>query len=133
MKRPSDRLDHKVARILQTPSATRDRIGQGQYLTREAENPIGTLEQTLDDILASEPVFDKVCRAVGEKLPFFRLDLVADKGLAANVITEAEAELLRKTEVARKAAIDVDDFDPIDLPADKSLYGEQEQRANDAA
>lgn len=133
LKRPSDRLDHKVARILQTPSATRDRIGQGQYLTREAENPIGTLEQTLDDILASEPVFDKVCRAVGEKLPFFRLDLVADKGLAANVITEAEAELLRKTEVARKAAIDVDDFDPIDLPADKSLYGEQEQRANDAA
>lgn len=133
LKRPSDRLDHKVARILQTPSATRDRIGQGQYLTREVENPIGTLEQTLDDILASEPVFDKVCRAVGEKLPFFRLDLVADKGLAANVITEAEAELLRKTEVARKAAIDVDDFDPIDLPADKSLYGEQEQRANDAA
>lgn len=133
LTRPSDKLDHKVARILQTPSATRDRIGQGQYLTREKENSIGMLEQTLEDILACEPIFDKVCRAIGEKLPFFRLDLVAEKGLAANAITEVEAELLRKTEVARKAAIDVDDFDPIDLPADKSLYEEQVKQTTNAA
>ncbi|WP_029855338.1 acyl-CoA dehydrogenase domain-containing protein, partial [Vibrio parahaemolyticus] len=31
-KAPSDKLDSKVARILQTPSATRSRIGRGQYL-----------------------------------------------------------------------------------------------------
>ena len=121
LTKPSDRTEHKVARILQTPSESRNRIGQGQYLTRESGNILGQLEQTLDDILACEPIFDKVCQATGEKLPFFRLDLVAEKGLAANAITAQEAELLSKTEVARKAVIDVDDFDPIELAADKSL------------
>lgn len=115
LTKPSDVTDHKVAVILQTPGDTRRRLGHGQYLTRHKDNLFGQLEQTLEDILASEPVFDKVCRALNQKLPFYQLDLVAEKGLAINAITEQEAELLRKTEKGRKAAIDVDDFDPDDL------------------
>ena len=111
LKKPSDSLDHKVARLLQAPSETRDRLGQGQFLTPMPENLMGRLEQTLKDILACEPIFDKVCQAVDEKLPFYRLDLVAEKGLAADAINEDEAQLLRDTEITRKAAIDVDDFD----------------------
>jgi len=37
--------------------------------------------------------------------------------LAANIITEKEAALLTATEIARKATIDVDDFDSDDLKA----------------
>ena len=133
LTKPSDVTDHKVARILQTPSETRDRIGQGQYLTQEEGNLLGQLEETLQDILAAEPIFEKVCRAVGKKLPFFRLNEVADQGLAANAITEQEAELLRKAEKGRKAAIDVDDFDPIDLPAVKSLLTEAQVSQENAA
>ncbi|MFB0998746.1 MAG: DUF1974 domain-containing protein, partial [Colwellia sp.] len=47
LKKPSDITDQKVAKILQTPSKTRDRLGHGQYLTREPENILGQLEQTL--------------------------------------------------------------------------------------
>ncbi|MAG76025.1 MAG: acyl-CoA dehydrogenase [Colwelliaceae bacterium] len=133
LTKPSDKLDHKVSRILQTPSETRNRIGQGQYLTREPENVLGMLEQTLDDILAAEPVYDKVCRAVGKKLPFFRLNEVAEQGLAANAITAEEAELLKRAEIGRKATIDVDDFDPSDLPAGKLLLDEIAQRQEHAA
>ncbi|MFD2166924.1 acyl-CoA dehydrogenase FadE [Thalassotalea euphylliae] len=133
LTKPSDKLDHKVSRILQTPSETRNRIGQGQYLTREPENVLGMLEQTLDDILAVEPVYDKVCRAIGKKLPFFRLNEVAEQGLAAKAITEEEAELLRRAEVGRKATIDVDDFDPMDLPANHSLFEEQTAKQENAA
>lgn len=133
LTKPSDRTDHKVARILQTPSATRDRIGQGQYLTREEGNLLGQLEETLDDIISAEPIFDKVCIAVGKKLPFFRLNEVAEIGLAANAITEAEAQLLIKAEKGRKAAIDVDDFDPMDLPANKALLDEAKQNQEHAA
>ncbi|MCH2057782.1 MAG: acyl-CoA dehydrogenase FadE [Thalassotalea sp.] len=133
LTKPSDKLDHKVSRILQTPSETRNRIGQGQYLTREPENVLGMLEQTLDDILAAEPVYDKVCRAVGKKLPFFRLNEVAEQGLEANAITAEEAELLKRTEIGRKATIDVDDFDPSDLPAGKLLLDEIAQRQEHAA
>lgn len=121
LSKPSDKLDHKVSRILQTPSAARTRLGAGQYMTRDGKNVFGQLEQTLDDILACEPIFDKVCKAAGEKLPFYRLNNVAEKGLALGAITESEADLLRRTEIGRKAAIDVDDFEPSELQADKSL------------
>tara|TARA_R110000737_G_scaffold48658_4_gene69145 strand:- start:1999 stop:4269 length:2271 start_codon:yes stop_codon:yes gene_type:complete len=111
LKRPSDETDHKVAALLQYHNETRSRLGQGQYLTREPGNVLGQLEQTLEDIIACEPIFDKICRELGQRLPFYDLDLVAEKGLAANIISEEEAALLTATEIARKAAINVDDFD----------------------
>ena len=110
LTKPSDMVDHQVAKILQTPSAARDRLGQGQYISQVPENLLGNLEKTLTDILRCEPIFERVCHAIGEKLPFYRLDIVADKGLAADAINEEEALLLRQTEIARKSVIDVDDF-----------------------
>ena len=121
LTKPSDKCDHKVANILMTPGDTRTRLGQGQYLTPDENNLIGQLEQALADILASEPIYDKVCLALGKKLPFYQLDKVAEQGLKVNAITEQEAELLLKAERGRLAVINVDDFDPHELPANKSL------------
>ncbi|GAA0822030.1 acyl-CoA dehydrogenase FadE [Colwellia asteriadis] len=117
---PKDTLDHTVARILQTPSPTRTRLGQGQFLTRNNTNVFGRLEQTLEDIINAEPIFDKVCKALNEKFPFYLLDVVAEKGLAAEVISSAEAELLVKAEQGRKWAIAVDDFDSSDIENKKA-------------
>ncbi|WDE07344.1 acyl-CoA dehydrogenase [Thalassomonas viridans] len=133
LTKPSDKRDHQVARLLQTPSDARSRLGEGQYLARESSNLMGQLEQTLDDIVACEPIFEKVCRAVGTKLPFYRLNEVAEQGLACGAINETEAELLRRAETGRKAAIDVDDFDPADLPADKSLLKDEAKKQPHAA
>lgn len=135
LKKPSDRLEHKVARMMQTPSEARNQLGKGCYLERIDSNPIGLQEQTLDDILAAEPVYDKVCRAAGERLPFFRLNEVADKGLELGVLNEREAALLRRAEEGRLKAINVDDFDPEELMADKSLLHEDSltQQSNEAA
>ena len=115
LTKPSDILDHQVAKFLQTPSEARTRLGEGQYLTPEPNNIMGMLELTLNDIIVSEPLYEKVCRAVGTKLPFYQLDKIAETGLIAGAITQSEAEHLRKTEIGRKAAIDVDDFDPEEL------------------
>ncbi|WDE10060.1 acyl-CoA dehydrogenase FadE [Thalassomonas haliotis] len=133
LTKPSDKRDHQVARLLQTPSDARSRLGEGQYLTREDSNLMGQLEQTLDDIVACEPIFEKVCRALGTKLPFYRLNEVAEQGLACGAINESEAELLRRAETGRKAAIDVDDFDPADLMADKSLLKDEGKNQPHAA
>ncbi|WP_270803874.1 MULTISPECIES: acyl-CoA dehydrogenase FadE [Aeromonas] len=122
LNRPCDKLDQQVARLLQTPSETRSRLAKGQYLTREEGNPFGLLEQALDDVLAAEPLFEKVCKSDGIKRPFMALDKVADMGLAAGVLTQSEAELLRRAEVSRLRTINVDDFDPIDLVANKTLF-----------
>ncbi|EHH1243195.1 acyl-CoA dehydrogenase [Vibrio parahaemolyticus] len=127
-KAPSDKLDSKVARILQTPSATRSRIGRGQYLEPTEHNPSGKIELALSVILQAEPVFDKVCKAQGKRRPFLRLDMIAQEGLEQGVITQEEAELLREAEQHRLDTINVDDFEP-ELLAAKPLYPQMDSVA----
>ncbi len=117
LTKPSDSIDHKVAKLLQTPGAARNRLGHGQYLTRDGNNVFGLLEQTLEDIITCEPIFARVCLAIDKKLPFYHLDKVAELGLAAEAISEQEAQLLIKTEQGRKTIIAVDDFDARELAA----------------
>jgi len=121
LTKPSDNLDHKVAQLLQTPCEARNRLGKWQYLVRDGKNVFGILEETLEDIIACEPVFTKVCIATDKKLPFYQLDKVAGLGLSVNAITEKEAQLLIKAEQGRKAVIDVDDFDSNELIAPNLL------------
>ncbi|TRY30192.1 acyl-CoA dehydrogenase FadE [Aliiglaciecola sp. M165] len=119
--RPSDELDHQIATILQTPSDTRNRLAEGQYTGRDEGNAMGKLEQILDDVLAAEPLYDKVCDAAGERFPFTQLDEVGQKGLALGVLTDEEAALMNRAEQGRLDTINVDDFKPEELMADKSL------------
>ncbi|MDF2155513.1 acyl-CoA dehydrogenase FadE [Vibrio sp. CAU 1672] len=116
-KAPSDKLDSKVARILQTPSATRSRIGRGQYLAPTEHNPAGKIELALKVILQAEPVFDKVCKAQGKRRPFLALDRIALDGLEQGIISPEEADLLTEAEQHRLATINVDDFSPEHLAA----------------
>ena len=116
-KAPSDQLDSEVARILQTPSATRDRLGRNQYFQASEFNAAGKVEQALHVILQAEPVFNKVCQAIDERRPFLRLDLIADIGLEKGIIDSDDAKLLRDAEQHRLYVINVDDFDPKHLAA----------------
>ncbi|PKF50611.1 acyl-CoA dehydrogenase FadE [Enterovibrio nigricans] len=118
--KPSDKLDGKVARILQTPGETRSRIGRGQFFEASEHNTVGKIEKALLDILAAEPIYKKVCEKTEQKLPFMFLDKVADIGLKAGIISEKEAELLCIAEAGRMETISVDDFDPNELAAAKS-------------
>jgi acyl-CoA dehydrogenase len=115
LSKPSDKLAQKVSKILQTPSAARNRLGHGQYLVRDGKNIFGRLEQTFEDIINCEAVFEKVCRSLNKKLPFYQLDKVAEMGLEHNLISETEAELLISAETGRRWAIQVDDFDTKEL------------------
>ncbi len=112
-KAPSDVIEHKIAHILQNPSSARDRLGQGQYLG----NVYGDMEQTLRNMIAVEPIHERICKALGEKLTMTNLDLLAERALKDNIIDEEEAALLRETEKGRLRAINVDDFDSNELVA----------------
>ncbi|WP_412503081.1 acyl-CoA dehydrogenase FadE [Shewanella chilikensis] len=130
LKRPSDVLDHKVAKIMQTPCASRDRLGKGQFWEACDNNAVGIQEQTFKDILAAEPLYDKVCKAAGKRLPFMWLDKVAAEGKALGVLSDDEVALLERAEIGRMKSINVDDFDPAELKA-QSL--EQDSREEQAA
>lgn len=116
-KQPSDKLDHKLAQILQTPSATRSRLGRHQYLTPSEHNPAGKIELALNVVLQAEPVFDRVCKELEQRRPFTQLDIFAAEALEKGLINEDEAELLIEAEQHRLATINVDEFDPVALRA----------------
>ncbi|QSX38815.1 acyl-CoA dehydrogenase FadE [Shewanella sedimentimangrovi] len=128
LKRPSDVLDHKVAKIMQTPCASRERLGQGQFWENCDNNPVGVQEQTFKDILAAEPLYEKVCKAAGKRLPFMWLDKVAAEGKALGVLSDAEIALLEKAEIGRLKSINVDDFAPEELMA-QTLSGKRQEQA----
>ena len=112
---PSDVLEHKIAHILQHPNSTRDRLGHGQYLTQEDGNLLGDLEKTLLNIVKCEPIFDKICKKLGEKLPMTNLDALAERALKEGIITSEQAELMKEAEAGRLRTINVDDFDNQEL------------------
>ncbi|MGF1907955.1 acyl-CoA dehydrogenase FadE [Vibrio kasasachensis] len=116
-KAPNDKLDSQVAQLLQTPSDTRSRLGRNQYLTASEFNPAGRIEQALHLILDAEPLFNKVCQALGKRKPFIMLDKIAEQGLEMSVINQQEAELLIEAEKQRLYVINVDDFEPQELAA----------------
>jgi acyl-CoA dehydrogenase len=113
--KPSDEIEHQIAHILQNPCSARSRLGDGQYLTRVEGNLFGDLEQTLDNMIKVEPIFDRICKTLGEKLPMTELDKLADRALAADMISEEDAALMRETEAGRLRTINVDDFAPQEL------------------
>ncbi|MBW3530141.1 acyl-CoA dehydrogenase FadE [Shewanella sp. NKUCC06_TVS] len=129
LKRPSDVLDHKVTKIMQTPCESRNRLGKGQFWTNSEHNAVGIQEQTLLDIIASEPLHDKVCKASGKRLPFMWLDKVAAEGKALGVLSDAEVQLLERAEIGRMKSINVDDFDPAELRPEVVSTTSQERAA----
>ncbi|MCG3722721.1 acyl-CoA dehydrogenase FadE [Vibrio cincinnatiensis] len=118
-KAPNDKLDSQVAQIIQTPSATRTRLGRHQYLAATEHNPVGKIEQALDVILQAEPIFTKLCQTLGQRYPFTHLDERAKLGLEKKILTEQEAQLLTEAEAHRLYTINVDDFAPQALAAKK--------------
>lgn len=107
---PSDRLDHQLARILQVPSATRTRLGRGQYLMPGENNPAGQLEEALTDVIAAEAIHDRLNKKAQKPLSFTRLDKLAQKGLLEKWLTEEEAAVLTRAEASRLRSINVDEF-----------------------
>ncbi|WP_233965478.1 acyl-CoA dehydrogenase FadE [Pectobacterium versatile] len=130
---PSDRLDHEVAKILQTPSETRSRLGRGQYLVASEHNPIGLLEEALLDIMAAEPIYQRLSKASDKPLPFMRLDQLAEQALIEGQITAEEADILTKAEASRLRSINVDDFAFDALAANKPTPVPQPERKTEAA
>ncbi|WP_417616328.1 acyl-CoA dehydrogenase FadE [Oceanisphaera sp.] len=119
---PSDKLDHQVAQALLFSGPARDALAEGLYLTAEEDNPLGMLEQAFVDIQQAEPIFNKIIEILGRR-PFTGLDALAKEALSADIISQAEAKVLQQAEVSRLRTINVDDFDPMDLPAKKVVRG----------
>ncbi|EKE84202.1 acyl-CoA dehydrogenase FadE [Idiomarina xiamenensis] len=131
--RPLDTTDHKVAAILTSPNASRERLGQGQFLAVEGLH--GELEQTLRDMIAAEPLYDKICKAAGKRFSFTQLDKLAQTGKELGVLSDDDVALFERAEKGRLKTINVDDFDHAELMAGAAAvaYAERQKKADEQA
>jgi acyl-CoA dehydrogenase len=119
---PSDELGHQVARLLLEPSATRDRLTAGMFLSRAADDPLALIDRALAATLAAEPLEARLRTALRDgrleaKLPpGAGPEVLMARAQAAGVITGAEAATLLAARELTAKVIRVDDF-PQDLGA----------------
>ncbi len=110
---PVDKLGHKAAQLLLSPSDVRDRLTKGIYVPKGDNEALGRLEDTLQKVIDAEPI-ERMLRAAvksGKLNKAVEEDLV-QQGLAAGVIEGHEAEQIRAAMAARREVIKVDDFAP---------------------
>jgi len=108
---PSDKLGHEVARLLIEPSATRDRLTGGMYLSRADGDAIRTIESAVEATLVAEPIEARLREA--QKIGRFSVKPGEDRAAAAqaaNIITADELAIVRKATRLVDQVIRVDDF-----------------------
>ncbi len=119
---PQDRLALEIAEQMLHTSMPRDRLTNGVYRTIEPGNPLGMLQEALVLADAAEPL-EKRVRVEGVKTGrVTALDMPGQvqQSLAAGIITETEAAMLRDYDRRVMEIIHVDDF-----TTDEMAAGEQ--------
>lgn len=115
---PSDEVGHQVAKLLITPSATRERLTTGCYVQPSEDDPVGAIELALQATLEAEPIEARIRDA--EKAgtfdgnPLANVRDIARAALNAKVVTQEEYEVLARRNHLRDIVVRVDDF-PFDL------------------
>ena len=108
---PTDRLGNEIAAMLLQPSAARDRLTRGVYISEDPLDAMGRIEYALPKVIAAEPVERKLRQAERRgDIQGVTLEALVDAGLKAQLINEQEARLVNEASAARMSAIAVDDF-----------------------
>ncbi|HEV8258364.1 MAG TPA: acyl-CoA dehydrogenase [Casimicrobiaceae bacterium] len=108
---PSDKLGHDVARLLIEPSATRDRLTAGMYLSKSDDDVIRAIESAVGATLAAEPIEARIREA--QKAGRLKVEVGEDRvaaARAASVITTDELAIVRRAKKLVDQVLRVDDF-----------------------
>jgi len=132
---PNDRLGHKVAALMLSPSETRDRLTRGIYKSDRAGHPVGVMETLLPRVIAAEPLDRKLLKAlrsgeIGGRTYEEQVAQAFDKGL----LSDQDVELLLDVRKRSLEVVAVDDFDHEELqagltPSGDAARSEQRQAA----
>ena len=109
---PADRLAHRVAGLVLSPSDTRERLTTGIYVNHATGDAIGRMENAFAASVQRDEIEEKIRKAghAGRKALSDLASLVK-----AGVITQVEANSLATANAIVREAIDVDDFAAAEL------------------
>lgn len=112
-KMPKDKLDHKVSKSITVPGATRDRLTDGIYQTRDIGQQVGLLEEAFNQNAAVKPLKAKLKAAVKAGI-IAKDDIANDNGLKTaveqNILTKEEAASMKSARDICWQAFQVDEF-----------------------
>ncbi len=112
---PTDRLGSRVVGLMMEPSAARDRLTKGVYISPDENDPIATLEAALRAVIAAEPVEAKLRAALRDgRVETAYGELAAERAHEQGVLSPEEFALFERARALRRRVIMVDDF-PQDL------------------
>ncbi|MFC1748638.1 acyl-CoA dehydrogenase [Pseudomonadota bacterium] len=110
---PEDRLGHKVASLLLSPSDARDRLTKGVFVPTDEREQLGRIEAALKKVISAEAIERKLRSAIKSGvLPKLQGDDLIEQGVSNGVINSDEAKAVREAIAARRDVIMVDDFAP---------------------
>ena len=131
---PSDRLGHRVASLLLSPSDTRDRLGEGTFITACENNPAGRVIAALPLVIAAEPVERKFLKAVkAGEIEALEADAQLNEAKLKGILSGEEVEQLREMQKVVADIIAVDDFDPSELISAKQAARNEKGKGKAAA
>jgi acyl-CoA dehydrogenase len=126
---PADRIGREIVDQMLHTSMPRDRLTHGVYRTIEPSNPLGLLQEVLVLADAAEPL-EKRVRVEGVKTGrVTALDFPGQvqQALAAGILTETEAAMLRDYDRRVMEIIHVDDFTTEEMAAGEQPVDEVPQ------
>lgn len=111
-KGPSDERDAEVAEILGRSRGDQalESLLDGCYRPQSADDPIGALQQAVNQLDAATPAQHKLRKAMKTGLKPHAGEYEIDAALREQLLSAEEAAQLHAAEAARRRVIDVDDF-----------------------
>ncbi len=110
-KRASDRVNYRFVRAVLRPGAFRDRLTTGVFVSMDPNDVTGVLEDAFIKVTEAEEIEARFVKAARKGVFERRLDrdAIAD-AVAAGVLNDNEAGIMRAADEATNRAVNVDDF-----------------------
>lgn len=119
-KPASDRVNYRFVRAVLRPGAFRDRLTTGTYVSMDPQDVTGVLEDAFIKVTEAEDIEAKFVKAARKGVIERRLDRDAiDDAVAAGVLNDNEAGIMRAADEATNRVVQVDDFAPDELVAER--------------
>jgi acyl-CoA dehydrogenase len=113
---PKDKLEQSIVKLISIDSATRTHLTHGLHMEAGPNNPLAEVNQVFLESLTLQPILKRIKTALrsGDMTKPEDGNL-AKAALEAGLITEHEAEQVRRFDRHLMAVIQVDDFDESEL------------------
>ena len=114
---PCDSLGHKVAELLLSPSASRERLTAGIYVNKNSAEKIGQLELAMEQADAVEQIEGTLRGALKSGLiKSLSLQELVQQAVSQGILSTVEQHDFETMERLRKKVIQVDSFDDYGKP-----------------